>query len=66
MNDKRIIASYLLSPLSKITNLEQTSHFKLAKGPQSNRVEDLLIIKTTLVTLFSVIQIKSSNYMEIF
>ena len=52
MNDRCIIASYLLSPLSKITNPENTSHFKLVKDPQSNRINDLLINKTMLVTLY--------------
>ena len=31
MNDRGILASYLMSPLSEITNLENTSHFKLVK-----------------------------------
>ena len=34
MNDRRIIASYL-SPFSKITNPENTSHFKLIKDQSS-------------------------------
>ena len=51
LNDRGIIASYLLSPLSKITNPENTSQFKLVKVPDSNRVNDLLINKTIPVTL---------------
>ena len=46
MNDRGIIASYLLSPLSKITNPENTSLFKLVKDSTSNRVNDLLIHNT--------------------
>ena len=33
MNDRGIIATYLLPPLSKITNRERTSEFKLVKDP---------------------------------
>ena len=42
MIDKGIIASYLLSLLSKITNPENTSQFKLVKYPNSNRVTNLI------------------------
>ena len=35
MNDRGILASYLMSPLSKITNPENTTQFKLAKGSTS-------------------------------
>ena len=52
MNDRGKIASYLLSPLSKITNLENTSQFKLVKDFYSNRVNDLLIHSSIPVTLF--------------
>ena len=31
MNDRGILASYLMTPLSRITNPENTSHFKLVK-----------------------------------
>ena len=31
MNDRGILASYLMSPLSKITNLENTTQVKLVK-----------------------------------
>ena len=43
MNDRGILASYLMSPLSKITNPEKTSQFKLVKDSSSNRVNDLLM-----------------------
>ena len=43
MNDRCILASYLLSPRSKITNPESTTQFRLVKDPTSNRVNDLLI-----------------------
>ena len=40
-----------MSPLSKINNPEQTSHYKLVKDPDSNRVFDLLINKTIPITI---------------
>ena len=42
MNDRDILASYILSPLSEITNPENSTQFKLVKDPSSNRVNDLL------------------------
>ena len=51
LNDRGIIASYLMSPLSKITNPENTSQFKLVKDLNSNRVNDLLIKNTIPITL---------------
>ena len=51
MNDRGIIASYLLSPLSKITNPKITSQFKIVKDSNSNRVNDLLIHNTIPITL---------------
>ena len=50
-NDRGILACYLLSPLSKITNLEKTTHFNLVKDQNSNRVNDLLIHNTMPITL---------------
>ena len=47
MNDRGILASYLMSPSSKITNLENSTQFKLVKDPNSNTMNDLLI-KITL------------------
>ena len=41
MNDRGILASYLMSPLSKITIPENSSQFKLVKDSSSNRVNDL-------------------------
>ena len=52
MNVRSILASYLTSPLPKITNAEYTSQFKLVKDPQSNRVDHLLLNKTIPVTLY--------------
>ena len=43
LNDRGIIASYLLSPLSKITNPENSTQFKVVKVSSSNRVNGLLI-----------------------
>ena len=46
MNDRGPTASYLLNPLSKITNLENSTQFKLLNHSSSNRVNDLLIHNT--------------------
>ena len=51
MNDRGIIASYLLSPLAKITNPEISTQFKLVKDSSSNRVNDLLIHNSIPITL---------------
>ena len=53
MNDRGILASYLMSPFSKITNPENTSQFKLVKDSISNRVNDLLIHNSTPITLYN-------------
>ena len=45
MNDKGILASYLLGPLSKIINPENATQFKLVKDHNSNGVNYLLIKK---------------------
>ena len=42
----------MLSRLSKITNPENASHFIFVKGPQSNKVNDLLINETIPFTLY--------------
>ena len=42
-----------MSPLSKITNPENTSQFKLVKDSNSNRVNDLLIHNSILFTLYN-------------
>ena len=53
MKDRVLLASYLLSPLSKITDLENNSRFILVENSNSNRVKDLLIHKTKPVTLYN-------------
>ena len=52
MNDRGILASYLMSPSSKITNPENTSQFKLVKDPSSNRVNDLKRHNSKPITLY--------------
>ena len=52
VNDRGILATYLKSPLSRITNPENASQFKLVKDPSSNRVNDLKINKTIPITLY--------------
>ena len=52
MNDRGIIATYLITPLSKITNPENTSQFKLVKDSSSNRVNDLKIHNSIPITLY--------------
>ena len=52
MNDRGILANYLMSPLSRITNLENTSQFKLVKDHNSNRVNDLLMKNKITITLY--------------
>ena len=42
LNDRGILANYMRSPLSKITNPESTTRFKLVKDYNSNRFKDLL------------------------
>ena len=51
MNDRGIITSYLLSPLAKITNPENSTQFKLVKDSSSNRVNDLLIHNSIPINL---------------
>ena len=53
MNDRGILASYLMSPLSRITNPENATQFKLVKDSNSNRVNDLLIHNTIPITLYN-------------
>ena len=52
MNGRGILATYLMSPLSKITNPENTSQFKLVKDHNSNRVNDLLMKNKIPITLY--------------
>ena len=51
MNDRGILASYLWSPLSKITNPKNFTQFKLIKDSTSNRVNDLKISNSIPITL---------------
>ena len=51
MKDRGRIASYLLSPLSKITNPGNNTQFKKVKGSSSNRVDDLLTHNSIPITL---------------
>ena len=51
MIERGVLESYLLFPLSKITQPEHTSQFKLVGNPQSNRINDLSINKTVAVAL---------------
>ena len=51
LNDRGILASYLMSPLSKITNPENTTQFKLIKDSSSNRVNDLKTNNSIPITL---------------
>ena len=52
MNDRGILATYLMSPLSRITNPDNSSQFRLVKDSSSNRVNDLKITKTIPITLY--------------
>ena len=53
LNNRGVIATYLMSPLSRITNPDNTSQFRLVKDLNSNRVNYLKINKTIPI-----------NYME--
>ena len=53
LNDRGILATCLMSPLSKITNLENSSHFKLVKDSNLYRVNDLKINKKIPITLYN-------------
>ena len=50
MIDRGILATFLMSPLSKITNPENTSQFKLVKDSGLNRLIDLLIQNSIPIT----------------
>ena len=51
MNDRGILATYVLSSLSKITNPENTTQLKLVKDHNSIRVNDLLMKNRIPITL---------------
>ena len=53
MNDRGILASYLMSPLSEINNPENSSQFKLVKYSSSDGVNDLLRHNTIPITLYN-------------
>ena len=52
MKGRGRIASYLVSPLLHLVKPEETTEIILVKDPNSNRVDGLLIYKTTPVALF--------------
>ena len=51
LNDRGIKSSYLLSPLSIITNPEKINQCNLVKDANSNRVNDYEINKSIPITL---------------
>ena len=53
MIDKALIAPYLASSLDNIFKLENKSHFRLLKDPNSTKMNDFLINGCIPVTLFS-------------
>ena len=53
MKDRGILATYLMSPFSKITNPENTSQFKLVTVCSSNSVNDVLIHNRIPITLYN-------------
>ena len=53
MDEKGMIAPYLVSSLSNVFNLENKSEFRLRKDPNSTKINDLLIHRAIPVTLFS-------------
>ena len=53
MSDRGILATCLMSPLSKITNPENTSQFKLVTDHNSNRVNDLLMKNKIPITRYN-------------
>ena len=55
MNDKCIFASYLPSPLSKISFHRHNSPIKKMKDPQSKKGNDLLKNKTLPIALFDIL-----------
>ena len=52
LNDRGIIASFLMSPLSKITNPGNPTQFKLVKDSNSKRLNALLKHNTIPVTSY--------------
>ena len=62
MDEKGMIAPYLISSLSNVFNLENKSQFRLRKDPNSTKINDFLIHRGIPVTLFSnMITFRDSN-----
>ena len=61
MNDRGMIASYLVSPLINLFNPENTSQFKLVKDPKTNSVNDVSINKIPVTLYDSLITLRDSN-----
>ena len=62
MNDKRLIAPYLASPLIEVFKFDNKSQFRLRKDPDSTKVNDFLIHGKIPVTIFSnMITFRDSN-----
>ena len=62
MNDRGILPTYLMSPLSKMTNAENTIQFKLVKDSSSKRVNDLKIHNSIPITLYgSMLTFRDTN-----
>ena len=53
MNDRGILATYLMSLSAKITNPEIASQFKLVKASISSRVNDFKINKIIPITPYN-------------
>ena len=53
LNDRGILATYLMSPLSRIFNPENTTQFKLIKDSTSNWGNDLKINNSIPITLYN-------------
>ena len=53
MNDRGILATHFMPPLSEITNPENTTQLKLVKDSNSNRVKDLLLPNTIPFILYN-------------
>ena len=53
MNDKVMIAPYIVSSLVNLFKPENTCQYKLMKDPNTNRMNDFLIKEGILVSLYS-------------
>ena len=53
MDEKGMIAPYLVSSLSNVFNLENKSQSRLRKDPNSTKINNFLIHRAIPVTLFS-------------